>query len=158
MVRSSMQTSSQTAHLSEPFPRAANLQRRGMAVWFTHPAGLLVQFVEPTRATLDSTNWFVGPVWDELERRFPTQPLTIVVDFSLMISRTNAARTVFLAKARSAAKRIAHAYYVQPQVMTVSQRFAMKSAFALLQALGMRIDLVQSADQAVRTSALRAIP
>jgi hypothetical protein len=158
MLRSGMQTSIHSAHFSEPFPRAPNMQHGGMAVWFTHPAGLLVRFVEPARATLESSNWFVGPVWAELERRFPTQPLTIVADFSLMISRTNAARSVFLGKARSAAKRVAHAYYVVPHVMSTSQRFATTSAITLLQAIGMRIDIVQSADQAVRTSAMRAIP
>lgn len=130
----------------------------GVAAWLTAPAGAVVQVVEPMRGTIDVANWLVGPAFDALDRRFPgAHGLIFVFDLALMTDRSAAARSVFLAKARQVGKRFSQAYFVPPISASPAYRQATRASLALIRALGVRIEVVDSASAAVEQLNLRAI-
>jgi hypothetical protein len=132
------------------FPRAPHMSYGGAAVWFTSPPGGIFQLVEPVRGSLDLANWLVGPVYDELDRRFPGRnALIMVLDLELMTGRSIASRTVFLAKAREVGKRFAVGLFVPPRAASPAQRAATQASIALIRALGVHIELVSSSASAV---------
>lgn len=135
-----------TASSRAPFARAPHMSFGSAAVWFTSPPGLICQFVRPGRGTIEITNWIVGPVYDELERRFPGRNgLIMVFDLELMTGRSAAARSGFLAKARECGRRFSQGYFVQPLSMNSAQRVATVASLALIRALGVRIEIASSA-------------
>jgi hypothetical protein len=110
------------------------------------------------RGTLDSANWLVGPVFDAIDRRFPGKDsLILVFDLALMTSRSAAARSIFLAKARECGKRFSHGYFVPPVIASPAYRQATRASLALIRALGVRIEIVDSSLTAVNMLNLRAI-
>lgn len=141
-----------------PFAQPPTLRYAGIATWLTAPAGAVVQVVEPMRGTLDVANWLVGPAFDVLDRRFPgNHSLILVLDLALMTDRSAAARSVFLAKARECGKRFAQAYFVPPISASPAYRQATRASLTLIRALGVRIEVVDSAAIAVAQLNLRAI-
>jgi hypothetical protein len=140
------------------FARQPTLRYGGLATWLVAPAGVVVQVVEPMRGTLDVAKWLVGPVFDALDRRFPgNNSLIIVLDLALMTSRSAAARSVFLAKARECGKRFAEGYFVPPISASAASRQATRASLALIRALGVRIETVDSTAAAIEKLNLRAI-
>jgi hypothetical protein len=132
------------------FPRAPHMSYGGAAVWFTSPPGGIFQLVEPVRGSLDLANWLVGPVYDELDRRFPGRSaLILVLDLELMTGRSIASRTVFLAKAREVGKRFAEGLFVPPRAASPAQRVATQASIALIRGLGVNIEVVSSSASAV---------
>jgi hypothetical protein len=137
------------------FARAPHLRYGGAAVWFTSPPGLVCQLVEPVRGTVDLMNWLVGPVYQELERRFPGRTAFIFVfDLELMTGRTAASRSVFLAKAREVGKRFAEGLFVPPRAANAAQRVSMEASIALVRMLGVRVEIVSSSASAVASRKL----
>jgi hypothetical protein len=138
------------------FARAPHLRYGGAAVWFTSPPGLVCQLAEPVRGTLDLVNWLVGPVYEELDRRFPARGAFIFVyDLELMTGRSAASRTVFLAKAREVGKRFAEGLFVPPRAATAAQRVSIEAAIALIRMLGVRVEIVSSAVSAIASRKLQ---
>jgi hypothetical protein len=138
------------------FPRAPHMSYGGAAVWFTSPPGVVVQLLEPVRGTLDLVNWLVGPVYDDLERRFPGRTaLIFVFDLELMTGRTAASRSVFLAKAREGGKRFSEALFVPPRAASPAYRVSMHAAIALVRALGVQVEMVSSSVSAVASRNLK---
>lgn len=110
------------------------------------------------RGTADAANWLVGPAFDVLDRHFPgNDSLILVFDLALLTSRSAAARSVFLAKARECGKRFSAGYFVPPLIASPAYRQATRASIALIRALGVRVELVGSAAEAVRLLGLRAI-
>jgi hypothetical protein len=110
------------------------------------------------RGTLDAANWLVGPAFDVLDRRFPgNDSLILVFDLALMTSRSAAARSVFLAKARECGRRFSEGYFVPPAIASPAYRQATRASLALIRALGVRIEIVDSSLTAVNMLNLRAI-
>lgn len=141
-----------------PFPEAPHLQFGGLALWFTYPAGAVAQLVEPTRFTLPLATWFVGPAYDELNLRYPSEPLTIVLDLTLMLSRTTASRSVLLAKVRQIGARIERGALISPRVLTPAAARSIQASIAVISALGVKIAVLPSAAQAVAELGLRRAP
>jgi hypothetical protein len=132
------------------FRRAPHMSYGGAAVWFTSPPGCVIQLVEPVRGTLDLVNWMVGPVYQELDRRFPGRnALILVFDLELMTGRSAASRTVFLAKAREVGKRFSEGLFVPPSAASAANRVATRASIALVRALGVHVELVSSSVSAV---------
>ena len=131
----------------------------GAAAWATSPPGCVIQVIEPTRGTGEFANWIVGPCYAEVERRFPTRNgLIFVLDLGLMTGRTNAARSVFLGKAREVGKRFSEGYFVPPAGANAAYTHAARAAIALIRALGVQIHTVDSAATVVATRGLIALP
>jgi hypothetical protein len=125
----------------------------------TLPAGLVVRFMEPARGTLELANWLVGPVYEQLDQRYPRHnALTLVLDLELMTSRTSASRTVFLAKAKQCGWRFTRSFFVPPRRTTAAQRHAIRVGIAIVQALGVPVETVDSLERAIHTADLRAAP
>ena len=132
------------------FRRAPHMSYGGAVVWFTSPPGFVFQLVEPVRGTLDLVNWMVGPVYEELDRRFPGRTaLIMVLDLELMTGRSAASRTVFLAKAREVGKRFSEGLFVPPRAASPANRVATHASIALIRALGVHIELASSSVSAV---------
>lgn len=144
--------------LQPAFPEPPHLRFGSIAGWMTLPAGAIVQFVEPTRATLPMANWLVGPAFDEMQRRFPKEKLTMVLDLSLMLSRTSAARSVFLSKARQAGSRFGRGALVMPRVMTPAAARSVEASVALIRMLGVDIAVFPTVATAIATWGLRRAP
>ena len=147
------------ATLSSPPPFACEPHMRSgpLAVWFTSPPGVVVQFVEPALGTLELVNWLVGPAYAELDRRAAgRRALMLVLDFGLMTARTNASRTVLLSKARQSAHRFAEVIVVGSYTATRTQLTSLHAGMALVRALGVRVSMAESALEAVDRLRLRA--
>jgi hypothetical protein len=100
-------------------------------------------------------NWLVGPVYQELERRFPGRSAFIFVfDLELMTGRTAASRSVFLAKAREVGKRFTEGLFVPPRAANAAQRVSMEASIALVRMLGIRVEIVSSSASAVASRKL----
>ena len=139
------------------FAHPPTLQYGGISAWFTAPAGAVVQVVEPMRGTSDAANWLVGPAFDVLEQRFPgNNSLILVFDLALMTSRSAAARSIFLAKAREVGKRFSTGYFVPPINTSPAYRQATRASIALIRALGVNVEIVDSSQVAVSVLGLRA--
>lgn len=138
------------------FARAPHMTNGAAAVWFTSPPGVVVQLLEPARGTLELVNWLVGPVYDELDRRFPNRnAILYVLDLELMTGRSAACRSVFLAKTREVGRRFAEGLFVPPRAASGGWRVSMLAAVALIRALGIQVELVGSAASAVASRNLK---
>ncbi|HKP55626.1 MAG TPA: hypothetical protein VJV78_02835 [Polyangiales bacterium] len=147
-----------STHTFAAFAHPPTLQYGGIAAWLTAPAGAVVQVVQPMRGTTEAANWLVGPVFDAIQSRFPgNNSLILVFDLALMTSRSAAARSIFLAKAREVGKRFGAGYFVPPISASAANRQATRASLALIRALGVHIELVDSSHQAVEMLHLRAI-
>lgn len=146
---------------SNAFPAFAwppTLKHGGISAWLTAPAGAVVQVVEPMRGTSDAANWLVGPAFDMLEQRFPgNDSLILVFDLALMTSRSAAARSIFLAKAREVGKRFSRGYFVPPINASPAYRQATRASIALIRGLGVNVEIVDSSRAAVSMLGLRAL-
>jgi hypothetical protein len=103
-------------------------------------------------------SWLVGPVYRDIERHFPgNYSLILVFDLALLTGRSAAARSVFLAKARECGRRFEAGYFTQPLAASAAYRQATRASLELVRALGVKVELVSSAAEAVRILRLRAL-
>ena len=129
------------------------------AVWYTSPPGAVVQVLEPARGTVELSNWMVGVAFEELERRFPRRKgLLFVFDLALLTGRSHAARSVFLGRAREVSARFSEAWFVPPRTASAAQRHSTRASLMLLRALGVKIELAESAAAAVRARGMSPMP
>lgn len=139
-------SSSRMAFAEEPHLQYGDVA----AAWFTFPAGMVIQWLQPTRATLDHANYLVGPVYGQLEARFPTHnKLTVVFDFELMTGRTSAARSILLGKAKQCAGRFARGYVVLPRYASAAHLQGVRAGIAIGRALGVNLEVADSAARAI---------
>jgi hypothetical protein len=128
-------------------------------VWFTHPAGAVVQLQRPERITIPITHWLVETAFAELVRRFPTnRALTVVFDYSLMLGRTSASRSLFLGKVRESGNRFAQAYVVLPPLISPALKRSVEASLRVAGETGIEARLIGSVRQAIATCALVAAP
>jgi len=145
---------SRAAFSGEPHIRSG-----AIAVWFTSPAGVVIQLVEPARCTVEMANWLVAAVDAELERRFArANGLIFVFDLALMQGRTHAARSAFLGKVRQSGKRFSEAFFVPPHVASPALKHSMHASVLLARTLGIKVELVDSSERAVVLRGLRTLP
>jgi hypothetical protein len=138
------------------FARVPHMAYGGAAVWFTSPAGVVVQLLEPVRGTLELVNWLVGPVYEELDRRFPTRTaLIFVFDIELMTGRSAACRSVFLGKAREVGRRFSEALFVPPRAASGGWRMSMLASITLVRALGIQVEVASTGASAVASRNLK---
>jgi hypothetical protein len=127
--------------------------------WFTLPAGAVLQWVQPIRATRAHAEWLVGPAAAKLEQRYPGhRGLTIVLDFELMTGRTAAARSLLLAKARELSGRIARCFVVLPRQASPAHLHGIRAGIALARAFGVPVEIAASAARAIVSADLRVAP
>ncbi|HKU44889.1 MAG TPA: hypothetical protein VJR89_42310 [Polyangiales bacterium] len=140
------------------FARPPHLRYGGIVGWLTAPAGAVVQVVEPMRGTAEAASWLVGPAFDMLDRQYPNHnALILVFDLGDMTGRSAAARSVFLAKAREVGKRFAEGWFVPPRAASPAYRQATRASLALIRALGVQIEVVDSAATAIVRRGLRPL-
>lgn len=129
------------------------------AVWFTHPAGIVFQLVEPARLTLQLSRFLVDDVHAEALRRFPeARPLTIVIDLGMMHGRTLASRSLLLGRMRASAERFGRVYVSLPPNVTPALKCSFQASLQLAAELGIETRLVGSVRQAVAGCALVCAP
>ena len=105
---------------------------------------------------MDYANWLTGPVYGELDRRFPKRgALIMVLDLELMTGRSAACRSIFLAKAREVGDRFARGFLIAPRVAPPADGHALRGGAAVIRSLGVQVDVVTSAQRAIATSGLR---
>ena len=128
-------------------------------VWFTHPAGAVVQLQRPERITIPLTHWLVETAYAELDRRFPnSRALTLVFDYSLMIGRTSASRSLLLGKVRESGSRFARAYLILPPLISPALKRSVDASLRVASEMGVEARLIGSVRQAIATCALVAAP
>ena len=128
-------------------------------VWFTHPAGAVVQLVRPERITIPLTHWMVETAFSELDRRYAGhRALTLVLDYSLMLGRTSASRSLLLGRVRESGSRFTHAHVILPPVMSPALTRSIESSFRVAAESGVDTRLSGSVRQAIATSALVCAP
>jgi len=127
-------------------------------VWFTHPAGAVVQLIRPERITIPLTHWLVKTVSAELQRRFPQHSLTVVLDYSLMLGRTSASRSLLMGKVRDPHSRLTRVYVVLPPVMSPALSRSVEASFRVAAEAGVEARLIGSVRQAIATCALVRAP
>jgi hypothetical protein len=128
-------------------------------VWFTHPAGAVVQLVRQERITIPLTHWLVETAYAELDRRYPSnRALTLVLDYGLMLGRTSASRSMFLGKVRESGARFARAYVVLPPVVSPALARSLEASLRVVNEYGIDARVVGSVRQAIATSALVRAP
>jgi hypothetical protein len=80
-----------------------------IAVWWTDPAGGLMQLTRPARGTVEMAEWLVGPAFELLLARFTgVSDLRVILDMRQMTGRSATARAALLHRAKSVAGRIGH--------------------------------------------------
>jgi hypothetical protein len=148
-----------SSHVLQPaFAQPPHLKHGALAVWFTHPAGAVVQFQHPVRGTLEYANWLVGPAYAELDKRFPHRgALTLVLDLELMTGRSVASRSVFLAKAREVGDRFGRGFVVPPRNAPRAYAHALRVGVAVIRSLGIQVDIVESSQRAIAMCDLRSM-
>jgi hypothetical protein len=139
------------------FACTPHLRHGAIAAWFTRPAGVVVQFLEPVQGTLELADWLVGPAYEQLDRRFAGQNgLTLVLDLGLMAGRTSAARSVVLAKARQCRKRFGQMFIVPPYNASRAAQSSIRASVELLRVLGVHVEVVGTASRVIATCNLRS--
>jgi hypothetical protein len=143
----------------QAFRERPHMQCGAAAVWFTHPAGLVFQLVEPARLTVQLGAFLADSAYPEAVRRFPDcHSLTIVLDLSLMLARTQASRSLLIGRMRAAADRCARLYLIVPANISPALRRSFEASLELAKELGIDAALVGSARQVVASCALVPAP
>jgi hypothetical protein len=149
--------------LSSPrmaFAQPPHLRYGDVAVaWLTLPAGAVVQWVQPMRATVAHAEWLVGPVAEKLDQRYPRhRALTIVLDLEQMTGRSAACRTLVLAKARELSGRVVRCFIVLPRHASPAHLHGVRAGIALARAFGIPVEVAESAARAIASADLRVAP
>ncbi len=116
-----------------------------IAVWFTEPAGAVVQMTRASWGTADVAHWLVGPAWDQLLQRFPREGrFLLVLDLRAMLGRDREARSIVIEKAKAVQPRIERAVYLPPTNATPLYLNSIRVSAALLRVFGVQVDIEQS--------------
>jgi hypothetical protein len=141
------------------FRERPHMQSGPAVAWLTHPAGCVIQLVQPARITLEISSFIVDRVYEEMLRRFPdNQSLTLVMDFSLMLGRTTASRSQLLGCMRQAEGRLRRVYLTLPADIRPALKRSFQASMQLATSLGMDARMSGSARQAVASCALVCAP
>jgi hypothetical protein len=126
-------------------------------VWFTEPAGAIVQLAKPQRATLEQSQWLVGPGIERLREEFPNgEKLILVLDYRNMTSRDTSARTLMMDRAGDISHMFEHVVIVPPLNASAVYRATLQAAVALVSIWGVHIELVPSLEVAISRYSLSA--
>lgn len=124
--------------------------------WYTDPAGAVVQFERPTRATREMTEWLVGPGLARLRGRFPQATnMILVLDLSLMEGRDPAARVVMLDAARKVGSIIGRRILIPPVKTNAVYLTTLHAASALLSAVGINLEIAKSLADVIAEAKLK---
>lgn len=123
--------------------------------WYTHPPGLILQYVRPVYADSSTLAWSVE-VFDAALERFPEGDVSVVLDMGLLRGRDRPARDGFVAYAKDHMARVRRAYVVPPRETNPIRLASFKAAVALLSAFGLRVEIADSGAAAVRAAGLFA--
>jgi hypothetical protein len=149
----------QFADKSPAFAERPHLQHDSIAIWLTHPAGIVIQALRPINITVEHANFVVGPAWDLFQKHFGERNgLTLVLDLEHMTKRTAASRSVFLAMARQRGQRFARGYVVLPRSISPAQLHGTTEAIALISAMGIHVEVVATCARAISSADLRVAP
>jgi hypothetical protein len=127
----------------------------GVAVYFSHPAGMVVRYREGT-AFDGAVATFVSVQGDDaLRQRFPGVPrFYFVEDFSGCVSYTTEARQVMTAWGKRIKESTVTTVVVPPAMSSVL-RMGINTAIAVLNVAGVAIELADSLDEALERYGLR---
>jgi hypothetical protein len=121
-----------------------------VAGWLLDAPGALVQFVEPSKGTVEIANWLVRSAYEALDSSFPkSDDLVLVLDLHMMVARTAAARSILLNAARVLGKRFANVYVVPPAAYPPIYRQAFQASLAFARLLGMHVTVASSSAQLI---------
>jgi hypothetical protein len=127
-----------------------------VAVWYTDPPGVVMQFVQAARGDLTLVRWLVGPARERLLERFPgSSPLVFVMDLGLMTGRDAAVRPILNEAAKALRPRIARSVVVPPENASAIYMASLHASVSLLRVFGVPVE-IQPLSTALRS--LRAAP
>jgi len=130
--------------------------RRVVAGWVLDPPGLLVQFVEPAKGTLEQATWLVDTGFAVMDAYYPNRDgLIFVFDLSNMVGRSAAARSVVLNAAKLMYRRFSHVFVVPPAEYPPMYLQAFQASIALVRLLGLRVSVVSSSAEVIARCGLR---
>jgi hypothetical protein len=124
---------------------------RTLAVWFTEPAGIVVQFARRGPGTVAVAQWLAGAASERLRERFPRdEALICVLDLTRMEGRDPMARAIIVDAARAVADRIIRAVVVPPDTSSRVYLASLKAAASLARVFGLVVS-VDSLPNALRS-------
>jgi hypothetical protein len=124
---------------------------RTLAVWFTDPPGMVVQFARSAPCTLPVAQWLAGPARESLLNRFPGNgPLVFVLDLTHMNGRDPQVRALILEAARPLASRAQRCVVVPPENASRVYLASVRAAASLARVFGLTVS-VESSSEAVRS-------
>lgn len=123
-----------------------------LVAWFTEPPGALIQMTREGELTVAMARAVILPGCDELLARFSNgEPLTLVLDISLMEKRETAVRAVFVDAAKRLGARIGAGIVIAPKSASKIYLMSLQAAVATLRVFGVNLE-IQSSLQAVVTA------
>jgi len=127
-----------------------------LAVWFTEPPGMVVQFARRGPCTVELAEWLVATAGPRVLERFPgPEPLAFVLDLSQMVGRDPRARAIITEGVGTLAARAGRTVVVPPVSATRVYLASLHVAASLARVLGITVS-VEPLPQAVH--ALHAAP
>lgn len=129
-----------------------------MAVWFTEPQGVVLQFVEDGWGNAANVRWLADEPLAELKRRLGDEPLVVVVDLSRMLGRDRSGRAAFIELSKSFAGRVKACYVVPPMSATPMYLATLKTTASILKVFGLHFEFAETASDAIAALGMQAAP
>ncbi|HEX2675580.1 MAG TPA: hypothetical protein VHM19_03050 [Polyangiales bacterium] len=147
----------------EPFfpePPHARDPSGKIAVWYTEPAGVVLQLLESCEGTLEMAQWIAGPNAAETRRRFPAEngELIVVFDMRALTGRDPAARATVIEMGKTMRSRVKRIVLLPPRTFSPTLRRTMEVTLALLKVFGLNIDVAQGPGYVLAETRLRPLP
>lgn len=130
-----------------------------VSIWFTEPPGAIVQLTEAATFTKDMAEWVVGPSFSALLERHPAgTKLHMLLDIRPLTAREPAARPLIMGTVTKNMFTFAQLGVIAPKRPPPLYMNTLRGAIALLSAIGPKIYLFDSIEEALQTMGLSATP
>lgn len=124
---------------------------RTLAVWFTDPPGIFVQFARRAPCTVPLAQWMAGPLCTSVAKKYPGEgPLVFVLDLTHMQGRDPASRQMIVDAGRTFASRLRRTVIVPPADASRVYIASLSAAASLARLVGLTVS-VESLSDAVRS-------
>lgn len=128
-----------------------------MWVWYSSPAGAVVQLMEACVFSREMAEWMVGPAHDTFSEHFAHRAqLRLLLDLRPMTSREPTVRAVIMEAGSRILHTFSHVRVVQPHKPQPLYMVTLKAAAALLTAFGPEVHIDSSIEEAMAALSLRA--
>jgi hypothetical protein len=151
------QTSTDT--VQPPFASTPHLTHPSGAgsIWFTEPAGAVIQLTQPTHVDAEWAHWLLPANAEALRRLHPkAHSFTLILDFTLMLSRDAEARKVFRSSAALLAPARVRVALIPPTNMSPMFANSISVLAALIAPVGVELRFEKTLALAESNYGLRA--